>query len=103
MIGFFKTQILIPWIMETQTAIVCDEFSETLEEDADDFSSACTKLSNYFNPMKDQHVAVYHFREASQGSDTIDQFVTRLRTLAKDCGFSSVDEDVVMLSGQDEL
>ena len=44
--------------------------------------------------MKDQHVAVYHFREASQESDSIDQYVTRLCILAKDCGFTSVDGEI---------
>ena len=70
------------------------EIYDTLADDADTYTNACEKLSTYFHPMKDQHVAVYHFREASQGSDSIDQYVTRLRILAKDCGFTSVDGEI---------
>ena len=48
------------------------EIYDTLADDTDMYTNACEKLSTYFHPMKDQHVAVYHFREASQGSDSID-------------------------------
>ena len=67
---------------------------DILADDADTYTNACEKLSAYFHPMKDQHVAVYHFREASQGSDSIIQYVTRLCILAKACGFASVDGEI---------
>ena len=41
--------------------------------------------------MKDSHVLAYRFREAAQGVDSIDQHVTRLGVLSKNCDFPNID------------
>ena len=68
---------------------------ETIKADDDGFDAAKTKLTTYFKPQKDTHLAIYKFREASQEkSENIDQFVTHLKILARDCEFANVDDEI---------
>ena len=59
--------------------------------EADDFNSAMAKLTEYFEPQKNRRYEVYRFRQATQAQqDTLDQFHTRLRTMAHTCEFHDV-------------
>ncbi len=68
---------------------------ETLADDADDYDAVKTKLDGYFKPLKDEAMSVYSFREESQkAGESVDQFVTRLKTMAKHCGFTDKDKEI---------
>ena len=61
---------------------------DTLKVDEDDYAAVKCKLSAHFKPVKLTQYRVYEFRKSEQlASETLDSFVTRLRTLAKDCEF----------------
>ena len=55
---------------------------------ATDYEVAKAKLQEYFEPQKNRRYEVYRFRQATQAcQETLDQFHTRLRTLAQTCEF----------------
>ena len=61
----------------------------------DDYDVAKTKLKEYFEPQQNRRYAVYRFRQAHQEAhETLDQFHTRLRTLAQTCSFNDVDFEI---------
>ena len=63
----------------------------------DDVAKAEELLTAYFEPQKNRLYEVYKFREAKQGAaETIDQFHTRLLSLAKNCEFSDVNFEVMV-------
>ena len=74
------------------------EIFKTLEEDeAKDFKSAVKALTKYFKPEKNVIYQTYVFRQAIQGKEeSIDEFHTRLRGLAKHCAFADADFEIKM-------
>ncbi len=68
---------------------------ETECAEADDFATTKRKLTEYFDPFKDVPRAQSKFREATQKpGETIDQYVTRLKMLAKSCDFHEKDHEI---------
>ena len=62
--------------------------------EAKDYKKAVEKLTEYFEPQKNKLYEVYKFRQAAQQSnETIDQFHTRLRSLAQSCEFTTDEMD----------
>ena len=60
-----------------------------------DYDTAKTKLQEYFEPQHNRRYAVYRFRQAKQEAhETLDQFHTRLRSLAQTCNFHDVDFEI---------
>ena len=60
-----------------------------------DYKIAKDKLTEYFEPQKNRRCEVYIFRQAVQEpNETLDQFHTRLRTLAQTCSFTNVDFEI---------
>ena len=52
-------------------------------------------MKEYFEPQQNRRYAVSQFRQARQEeNETLDQFHTRLRTLAQTCSFSNVDFEI---------
>ncbi|XP_028414242.1 uncharacterized protein K02A2.6-like [Dendronephthya gigantea] len=70
------------------------EIFETLPDTGEDYKTALEKLNQHFNPCKNIAFERHVFRQATQRPDeSIDAFVTRLRTLARTCQFSeNLDE-----------
>ena len=70
------------------------EIFETLPETGDDYKTALEKLTAHFNSCKNIAFERHVFRQATQKADeTMDAYVTRLRTLSKTCEFgTSLDE-----------
>ena len=63
----------------------------------DDVAKAEELLTAYFEPQMNRLYEVYKFRQAKQGaSETIDQFHTRLHSLAKNCEFSDVNFEIMV-------
>ena len=71
------------------------EIFRNLEETGEDFDTAVAKLNDFFEPQKNRLFEVYKFRQAVQGqSESLDQFHTRLRTLATNCDFHDPEFEV---------
>ena len=57
----------------------------------DAYMTALAKLEKYFLPKKNIDFEIYQFRKATPNhGEAIDQFATRLRTLAATCEFPDV-------------
>ena len=70
---------------------------ETLNLDGNDSNYDETKkgLGDYFNPKKNKEFERYEFRNMKQSkSESIDQFVTRLRQKATNCDFTDKDVEI---------
>ena len=66
---------------------------ETLSDTGEDYDTALAKLTEYFEPKKNIPFERHAFRQAAQGpTESIDAYVTRLRSLAKSCDYDKVDE-----------
>ena len=62
-----------------------------------DCKSAVKVLTKYFKPEKNVIYQTYVFRQATQGKEeSIDEFHTRLRGLAKHCEFADADCEIKM-------
>ena len=69
--------------------------TEENEEPGDEYETAKAQLTAYFEPQKDRRYEVYWFRQTTQAaSETLDQYHTRLRTMAQTCEFQDVDFEV---------
>ena len=61
----------------------------------DEFDVAVTKLTAYFNPMKNPEFAVHNFRQTRQGeAEGIDQYYIRLKNLADSYDFHDIDKEI---------
>ena len=70
-----------------------DTLSDTGRED--DYNTAIQKLEEYFIPKTNVDFEIFQFRQAAQKDDeTMDQFVTRLHTLAVHCEFTDLDKEL---------
>ena len=68
---------------------------ETLTETGEDYKTALAKLDEYFLPKKNVDYKTFQFQQATKKSDeTVYQFVTRLRKLAKHCKFTDLSRDL---------
>ena len=69
----------------------------------EDYEMAKAKLQEYFEPQANKRYEVYRFRQATQeNNETLDQFHTRLRTLAQTCEFHDTDfeiEEQIIIGG----
>ena len=70
---------------------------------ADAYDTAKQKLTAYFEPQKNRRYDVYVFRNTYQEQhETLDQYTTRLRTLAQPCEFADQDfelEEQIIIGG----
>ncbi len=61
----------------------------------DDYDTAKTKLDDYFKPLKNVEYEIFTFREARQEpGETIDQYCTRLKTLANTCEYTDSAREI---------
>ena len=66
---------------------------KTLSDTGADYNAALAKLTEYFEPKKNIPFERHTFRRAVQEPhESIDAYVTRLRSLAKSCEYDKVDE-----------
>ena len=62
---------------------------------ADDYSTARTKLDQYFRSRKNVDFEIFKFHTAVQAADeTLDQFTARLRKLGSTCEFADLDKEL---------
>ena len=65
-------------------------------EKIDTFAEMKQKLANHFNPRKNRFYEKHTFRQARQeDGESIASFATRLRNLAKYCGFANVEDKII--------
>ena len=61
----------------------------------DAYGSAKARLTSYFAPKRNVQFEVYTFQAAHQDrGETLDQFATRLRMLARHCEYADVDREI---------
>ena len=75
------------------------EIFKTLPDtgESNNYTKAKDALTKHFEPAKNPIFEIYNFREAKQRADeTLDEFHTRLRTLAKYCQFHDTDFEIKM-------
>jgi hypothetical protein len=66
----------------------------------DNYEVAKAKLKEYFDPQKNRRYEVYRFRQAMQKTDeTLDEYHTRLRTMAATCEFNDEIEQQIIIGG----
>ncbi|XP_028412526.1 uncharacterized protein LOC114535409 [Dendronephthya gigantea] len=69
-----------------------------------DYELTKAKLKAHFDPQKNKQYEVYRFRQAKQeSSKTLDQFHTRLRTMAETCEFTDIAfeiEEQILIGGK---
>ncbi|CAG2218703.1 unnamed protein product [Mytilus edulis] len=69
---------------------------ETFTETGDTFEDAVAKFDQYFLPKKNQPVERHVFRKCKQNeNESIDNYVTRLKNLAKTCDFGIMLNDAI--------
>ena len=69
--------------------------TEENEEPGGEYETAKAQLTAYFEPQENRRYEVYRFRQTTQAaSETLDQYHTRLRTMAQTCEFQDVDFEV---------
>ena len=73
-----------------------DIFDNLVDTGSDaDYDKATTALTAYFQPKKCIEYQTYVFRAATQGKDeTLDNYLIRLRELAKSCDFHDIDREI---------
>ena len=75
------------------TQDIFDTFTDTGESKG--CKKALEKLDEYFTPKKNVAYEIFKFRTAVQlPNETVDNFATRLRQLAKTCSFTNQDAEV---------
>jgi hypothetical protein len=72
---------------------------DTKAEDGDDYDAVKGKLDTYFTPKKNVQFEIYTFRSAEQAdeghpNESVDDYATRLRGLAKNCEFANVENEI---------
>ena len=68
----------------------------TFEPQPEDYDSAARALTKYFKPAKNLPYVRHIFRQAKQSDcESVAQYVTRLRQLAKDCDFGNETADFI--------
>ena len=80
-----------------QAGEATQEIFETLPGtgNADDYTTAMTKLDQHFQPKRNVDFEIFKFRTAVQAAEeTLDQFTTRLRKLGSTCDFADLDKEL---------
>jgi hypothetical protein len=69
---------------------------DTLHETGENYDTAIEKISGYFTPKKniDYEVYVSVRQEKQRTGETLDQYATRLRKLARTCEFTDLNKEL---------
>ena len=66
------------------------------DDDNDEFKQATTALTGHFAPKKNKRFERHLFRNCAQGeSETMNQYVTKLRTLVKSCEYTDANDAII--------
>ena len=85
-----KVSYLLLWIGEEGRQIY-KTWTGISQTDAGKLETYYARFKNHVQPKLNPIFARYRFNNETQGSDSIDSFVTRLRTRARDCNFAEQD------------
>ena len=70
--------------------------SVNAEGEANEYETLKQSFTTYFTPKQNSTYEIYKFRQAKQTrGETIDEFHTRLRTLANTCDFHDVKQEIL--------
>ncbi|CAB4007064.1 PREDICTED: uncharacterized protein LOC109615404 [Paramuricea clavata] len=68
---------------------------KTLQDTGTDFKTALEKLDEYFQPQKNLIYERYVFKQTHPTpGESVDSYITRLRTLAETCEFESAENEI---------
>jgi len=82
-------------VQETFDGLVVDPAPEEPTPDNNIYTIARQALHNFFAPKKNVTFEIYNFRLAKQNvGESADAYTARLRTLAKFCEFTNVDNEL---------
>ena len=60
------------------------------------YTATLKVLSDYFRPRKNTQMEIYTFRNCKQKEgQTLDEYLTELRKLAKHCEFTDIDKEIL--------
>ena len=66
------------------------------EREANEYETLKQSFTTYFTPKQNSAYEIYKLRQAKQTrGETIDEFHTRLRTLANTCDFHDVKQEIL--------
>lgn len=69
---------------------------DPINAEDDDYIKVCTALNSYFLPKKNKRYERHVFKMSAQKeTETVSQYITRLRSLAKTCEFVDNDDEIV--------
>ena len=75
---------------------VYDIYEAEKRDTATDYEATKQVLSTYFSPRKNVQMEIYKFRNCKQSvSQSLDEYVTELRQLAKNCEFTDGDKEIL--------
>ena len=86
-----KVSYLLLWVGERGREIA-DTWTDISEEDKKKLAPHYERFRKHVQPKLNPIFSRYKFNLATQGTDTIEQYLTKLETLAKDCNFNDPDE-----------
>ena len=79
-------------VLGTETAQIAENLTIQDKTKPDSILKA---LSDHFEPQKNQTFERYLFNTATQGEETIDNYLNRLRKLATTCNFGGLEESLI--------
>ncbi|XP_060570045.1 uncharacterized protein K02A2.6-like [Ruditapes philippinarum] len=75
---------------------VYDIYDVEKKETEETYDATKKVLGDYFSPQKNIQIEIYNFRTYKQSEEqSLDEYVTELRTLAKTCGFTDIDGEIL--------
>lgn len=87
-----KRALLLHYAGET----VFDIYEAEKGESETSYSATTEVLTSYFTPKKNVQVEIFNFRSCKQKpNQSLDEYVTELRQLSRDCEFTNVDAEIL--------
>jgi hypothetical protein len=82
---------------ETLPEDIEDDYkSKTKKDNPNNYEKVVFRLNQFFNPKRNTAIEVFMFNQTrQQDTETIEQYVTRLRFLATYCAFHDTDDEIV--------
>ncbi len=75
---------------------VCTKFMKQKGESGNTYANVKEVLTRYFEPKTNIQIEIYNFCNCKQKEgQSLDEFVTELRQLSKNCGFTDLDKEIL--------
>ena len=82
-------------LLLTYVGEATNDIFDTLPDTGTNYDSALKSLTEYFDPVRNQDMAMYEFRQIKQeANETINNLYRRLKEKADICEFTDVDSEI---------